>query len=100
MATEIKVSDVTRKRPKVYLQEDVIKFKMYLMRGDKEEETFGGGAVKKEDLGIVVQSLFEFYRELELSGAREEGYREAVEDLEDENEEYNDNQDDDEQDDE
>jgi hypothetical protein len=97
---------------------NVVEFKVYVVRHGKEEETFGGGAVKKEDLTRVAMELSEFAHQLELSEAEEQGYRRAKDeenedqnqdddenqnedDLnDDENEQQDDNQEEDEQDDE
>ena len=37
---------------------NVVEFKVYVVCHGKEEETFGGGAVKKEDLTRVAVELF------------------------------------------
>ena len=79
---------------KAYLLQDVnvVEFKVCVVRHGKEEETFGGGAVKKEDLTRVAAELSEFARQLELSEAEEKGYRRAIDERENEDQ----NQDDDE----
>ena len=70
---------------------NVVEFKVYVVRHGKEEETFGGGAVKKEDLTRVATELSEFAHQLEISEAEEKGYRRAIDEQEDQNQ----NQDDD-----
>jgi hypothetical protein len=105
---------------KAYLLQDVnvVEFKVCVVRNGKEEEAFGGGAIKKEELTRVATELSEFAHQLELSEAEEKGYRRAKDeenedqnqdddenqnedDLnDDENEQQDDNQEEDEQDDE
>jgi hypothetical protein len=73
---------------------NVVEFKVYVVRHGKEEETFGGGAVKKEDLTRVAMELSEFAHQLELSEAEEKGYRHAIDEREneDQNQDNNDDQ--------
>ena len=72
---------------KAYLLKDVnvVEFKVCVVRHGKEEEAFGGGAVKKEDLTRVAADLAEFARQFELSEAEEKGYRRAIDEREDQN---------------
>jgi hypothetical protein len=79
---------------KAYLLKDVnvVEFKVCVVRHGKEEEAFGGGAVKKEDLTRVAADLAQFAHQFELSEAEEKGYRRAIDEQEDQNQ----NQDDDE----
>jgi hypothetical protein len=94
--------DESSRRVQVYLLKDmdVVEFKVWLERdGEHEDEhTFGGGALKREDLHRVAQALMKYDRYLEICDADQKGYRRAMQERnEDQNHDVdvnNDNNDD------
>ncbi len=91
-----------RRHVNVYLLKDmdVVEFKVWLERDGNEEDTFGGGALKREDLRRVAQELTEYDQYLEICDADQKGYRWARQERNKDQKDYyaNDNNDNEQQD--